>query len=181
MIRRRLQRWIPRPETVRANRSLRWLGPLLERPWLWQMSRRRVAAGVAIGVFFGFLIPIAQILFAAVAVVLMRANLPVAAVATLVTNPVTFAPVYVAAYYTGAAVLGVTADAQAAEALAQGGSWLDRAAEIGKPWAVGLVIFAVSGALLSWLAVNLLWIGSVRWRRWRSARRYRRRPEATRR
>ena len=70
MLRRRLQRWIPKPEAVRANPSLRWLGPLLDRPWLWQPSRRRIAGGAAIGVFFAFAIPVAQILLAAGAAVL---------------------------------------------------------------------------------------------------------------
>ncbi len=132
MLRRRLQRWIPRPETLRANPSLRWLGPLLERPWLWQLSRRRVAAGAAIGVFFGFLIPVAQIVLAAGAAILLRANLPVAAVSTLVTNPFTFAPVYVAAYHAGSAVLGETPDEKAAAALAEGaGSLLDSCLVLG--------------------------------------------------
>jgi uncharacterized protein (DUF2062 family) len=171
MLRRRLQRWIPRPETLRANPSLRWLGPLLERPWLWQLSRRRVAAGAAIGVFFGFLIPVAQIVLAAGAAILLRANLPVAAVSTLVTNPFTFAPVYVAAYHAGSAVLGETPDEKAAAALAEGaGSLLDKAADYGKPWAVGLGVFAVCGAAIAWVAVNVGWIAAVRWRRWRARR-----------
>jgi uncharacterized protein (DUF2062 family) len=179
MLRRRLQRWIPKPETVRANPSLRWLGPLLERPWLWQLSRRRVAAGAAIGIFFGFLIPVAQILLAAGAAILMRANLPVAAVSTLITNPFTFAPVYVAAYYTGSAVLGETPDEKAVAVLAEGaGSLLDKAADIGKPWAVGLVTFAVCGAAITWVVVNVGWIAAVRWRRWRGTRRAARGPPA---
>jgi uncharacterized protein (DUF2062 family) len=174
MLRKRLQRWIPSAESVRTNRSLRWLGPLLERPWLWQLSRRRVAAGAAIGVFFGFLTPIAQILFAAGAAIALRANLPVAAVSTLVTNPLTFAPVYVAAYYTGSALLGQNANPEAAAALAEGfdiGGLMSRAAEIGKPWFVGLIVFAVGGAALTWLAVQAAWIGAVRWQRWRGRRR----------
>jgi uncharacterized protein (DUF2062 family) len=172
-LRKRLQRWMPTPESVRSNRSLAFLGPLLGRPWLWNLSRRRVAAGAAIGVFFGFLIPIAQILVAAGAAVLLRANLPVAAVATLVTNPFTFAPVYVAAYYTGAAVLGESANPEVAASLAEGfdaSALLQRTTGILKPWFTGLVVFAVGGAAITWLVVNVVWIGAVRLRRRRSAR-----------
>ncbi len=175
MLRRRLQRWLPSPETLRDNRTLRWLGPVLARPQLWHLSRRRVATGAAIGVFFGFLIPVAQIAAAAAAAVLVRANLPVAAVATLVTNPFTFAPVYVAAYYTGAAILGQQVDEAAAETLAAGGSdvsWTARFADVGKPWLVGLVVFAVVGGALAWVAVHVAWIAGVRWRRWRTRRRH---------
>jgi putative intracellular protease/amidase len=82
--------------------------------------------------------------------------------------------VYVAAYYTGSAVLGETPDEKAAAVLAAGGggsdSLLDKAAEFGKPWAVGLLVFAVCGAALAWVVVNLGWIAAVRWRRWRGKR-----------
>ncbi|MEO7854360.1 MAG: DUF2062 domain-containing protein [Rubrivivax sp.] len=62
---------------------------MLRRPWLWQLNWRRVALGAGIGVFFGFLFPVLQITLAALCAVLLRANLPVAVVATLVTNPLT--------------------------------------------------------------------------------------------
>jgi len=175
MLRKRIQRWIPSADSVRGNRSLRWLGPLLERPWLWQLTRRRVAAGAAIGVFFGFLIPIAQILFAAGAAIALRANLPVAALTTLVTNPLTFAPIYVAAYYTGAMLLGQNVSPEAAAALAEGldvpGGLMSRAAEIGKPWFLGLIVFAIGGACIVYVTIQAVWIGAVKWQRWRGRRR----------
>lgn len=173
-LRKRLQRWMPTPESVRSNRSLAVLGPLLERPWLWNLSRRRVAAGAAIGVFFAFILPIAQILLAAGAAVLLRANLPVAALATLITNPFTFAPLYVAAYYTGAALLGETASAEVAASLASDfdpSSLLDRTTGVLKPWFTGLAVFATGGAVIAWVLVNVAWIAGVRWRRWRGTRR----------
>jgi len=172
-LRKRLQRWMPTPESVRSNRSLAFLGPLLERPWLWQLSRRRVAAGAAIGIFFGFVIPIAQILLAAGAAVLLRANLPVAAAATLITNPFTLAPLYVAAYYTGTAVLGEPANPQVVASLGEGfdpGVLLQRTSDLLKPWFTGLLVFAVGGAALAWVVINAVWIGAVRLRRRRAVR-----------
>lgn len=172
MLRRHIEQWLPSPDAVRANRSLRWLGPLLARPWLWQLSRRRVATGLAIGVFFAFLVPVAQMLLAAAAAILLRANLPVAIAATLITNPLTFAPIWVAAYQTGAALLGVRDDGRFAELLAGGFEWSTlgaRFAEVGTPWLLGLLVFAVVGAALAWVVVNLAWVGAVRRRRSRSA------------
>src|SRR4051794_35702085 len=89
---------IPSREHLQSNRWLRWLGPLLNDPRLWHMSRRGIALGLALGVFFGLLIPVAQIPVSAAAAVLLRANLPMAAASTFVTNPVTFGPVYYGAY-----------------------------------------------------------------------------------
>ncbi|MDX1375787.1 MAG: DUF2062 domain-containing protein [Burkholderiales bacterium] len=172
-MRKWLHKRLPKPEDVRANRSLRWLGPLLRRPWLWQLTRRRVALGAAIGVFFGFLIPVLQIALSAVFAILLRANLPVAAVSTLVSNPFTYAPIFVLAYRTGSAILGEKVDEAQLEALeqevqaedAQPMSWAQRAAAIGKPFFLGLFIFAAIGAVITWFAVNLLWILAVRLRR----------------
>lgn len=178
MVRKTLRHFLPSPDALRASRAVRWLGPLAARPWLWQLTRRRVAAGAAIGVFFGLLVPVAQILAAAVFALLLRANLPVAAVATLVSNPFTYAPIAVAAYHTGVAVLGagaapadrpppVPADAGAATANAD---WRERIVAAGKPLAVGLAVFAVAGAAIAWVAVNVAWVASVRLRQRRRTR-----------
>jgi uncharacterized protein (DUF2062 family) len=182
MIRSRLRRWLPSEEKLRAQRSLRWLGPLLRRPWLWHLSRRRVALGAAIGVFFGFLIPVLQIAAAAGIAVLLRANLPVAAAATLVSNPLTYVPIWIAAYRTGAALLGEPIDAAAARAQAEAlaeqldagdadaRTWSQRLLAIGKPLMLGLIVFAIAGATVTWFAVSLLWTLAVRWRRRRAGR-----------
>lgn len=177
-MRGKLKRWLPSEESLRANRSLRWLGPLLRRPWLWQLSRRRVAAGAAIGVFFGFLIPVLQIAFAAVLSILLRANLPVAAVATLVSNPFTYVPIFALAYQTGSALLGKPVDATQAQAVAEklesgesnARTWSERVLGIGKPLFLGLAVFAVVGAILTWFAVNLVWTLAVTLRRRRGYR-----------
>lgn len=177
-MRGKLKRWLPSEESLRANRSLRWLGPLLRRPWLWQLSRRRVAAGAAIGVFFGFLIPVLQIAFAAVLSILLRANLPVAAVATLVSNPFTYVPIFALAYRTGAALIGDPVDPAHAQAVAEkleagadnGRPWTERVLSIGKPLFLGLAVFAVIGAIVTWFAVNFVWTLAVTLRRRRGYR-----------
>jgi len=177
-MRKWLHRKLPTPEALQANRSLRWLGPLLRRPWLWQLTRRRIAMGAAIGVFFGFLIPVLQIAFSAAFAILLRANLPVAAVSTLVSNPFTYAPIAMLAYRTGSAILGERVKQAHLAALERESSeddqgpksWADRAAEIGKPLFLGLLIFAVVGGVATWVTVSLLWALGVRWRRRRRLR-----------
>ncbi len=169
---------IPTEDTIKAHPSLRWMGPLLRRPWLWQLNRRRVALGAGIGVFFGFLFPVLQIAAAALFAVLLRANLPVAVVATLVTNPLTYAPVFLAAYETGSALLGEPVAAVAAEQLADEAQslpaiepgWLSRAGAIGKPLLLGLAVFAVVGGLAAWTLVHVAWTLGVRTKRRRRLR-----------
>ena len=90
----KLRRHVPTREQIAHNRWLAWLRPWLQHPKLWHWSRRGVAMGVALGVFFGLLIPIAQIPLSVAAAVVMRANIPTAVASTLVSNPVTFGPIY---------------------------------------------------------------------------------------
>lgn len=151
-----LRKYLPSAEAVRNNASLRWLGPILERPWLWKANRHTIASGAAIGLFFGVATPIAQIPLAALAAILMRANLPVAALCTLISNPLTFVPIMILAYTVGAGVLGIPADAST-QAWATFNDWMQNAGEIASPLIVGMLILASVGALLAYLAVHLAW------------------------
>lgn len=180
------KKWLPEPETVRQNRWLRWLGPVLHHPRLWHFSRKGIALGLALGIFFGLLIPVAQIPVSATVAVLLRANLPMAVASTLVTNPVTFGPVYYGAYRLGKRILGEPAltEAQAVDLLKSAHaapdpeqSWTDRLAHwssklrtVGKPLIVGLSIIATVSGLAVYFLTSALWILKTRWTRRRRLR-----------
>jgi uncharacterized protein len=178
----RFKRLLPTPEAVRANRWLRWIGPALHHPRLWHMNRHGVALGMALGLFFGLLIPIAQIPLAGLSAVLLRANVPMAVASTLVTNPFTFGPVYYAAWRVGASIIGVPEGEAAPSLEAQGPSdpmatpsnasqeswWAQawrRITGVGKPLILGLAIFACAGGLLAYLLVSGAWHLKVRLQR----------------
>ena len=176
-MRRLIRRWLPSPSKVREGRSLRWLAPLLSRPWLWQIDRRGVALGAAVGVFFGFLIPIAQIPLSAIGVLILRANLPVAVVSTLVSNPLTYAPIFILAHRLGRNLLGEPNGNGEAAAVIEGGVWTSLG-ELGAPLFLGLAIFAVCGAIITWCLVQGVWLGGNAWRRRRVMRERRRRQRS---
>ncbi|HEY7804470.1 MAG TPA: DUF2062 domain-containing protein, partial [Orrella sp.] len=165
MVAKRVKKYLPASDKVSQHKMLRWLGPTLTKPSLWQINRRSIAMGLAIGVFWGFLIPVAQIVFAAIMAVFLRANLPMAIGSTLVTNPVTFAPVYFLAYQFGDFVLGksgpdVTEEmlaAQMGQISVTSAGWIDRIGDVAAPLFTGLVVFASVGAVLSYVVVSLLW------------------------
>lgn len=165
----RLRARVPTREQIAGNRWLGWLSPYLAHPKLWHWSRRGVALGVGIGVFFGLLIPVAQIPLAAAAAVVLRANLPAAAASTLVTNPVTFAPVYYAAYQIGAWVTGdpanITPPDPAAGSQNGDNGVLQRIAALGLPLIVGLAITATLAGLISYALISAGWYWHVRRKR----------------
>ena len=191
-LRSSFQRLIPTRDQLLASRFTRWMAPWLGQRKLWHLSRRGVAMGVAIGIFFGLLIPIAQIPVSAAAAIVLRANLPAAMGSTLITNPVTFGPIYYLAYRAGARVLGqpvrdaeaevdritqeAMADAQASGA-AKPTAW-QRIQALGKPLVVGLALFAVAGGLSAYAAVSLGWWLWVHYKRRYRPLGLRRRPSA---
>ncbi|MEO6031154.1 MAG: DUF2062 domain-containing protein [Burkholderiaceae bacterium] len=158
---------VPTRAQIHDNRWLSWLGPLLRRPRLWRWSRRGVALGVALGMFFGLLVPVAQIPLSVGAAVLLRANVPAAAVSTLVTNPLTFGPLYYAAFKLGHWVTGAPDTAapenpsndelEAAGLPKEEVRLWQRMASVGKPLLLGLAIIATVMGLLSYALVALAW------------------------
>ena len=87
--------WIQRnlPTREQMERS-KWIKPFANRVLrseLWRFTRRSVPRGVALGMIVGIIMPFAQILIAALLCLSVRANVPVAALTTFVTNPVTVA------------------------------------------------------------------------------------------
>lgn len=176
----RLKRLLPKPETIANNRWLRWLGPSLMHPRLWHMSRRGVATGAAIGVFFAFITPIAQIPLSAAVSVALRANIPTAIVATLVNTPPTFGPVYYAAWVVGSHVTGEKAKDGNKPSLLGGESapaeaskeertgwqkWVAKIAQIGRPLLIGTLIFSVVFSALAYVLVNGVWHWRVKTKR----------------
>lgn len=171
----RLRGLIPTRDEAGRGRALRWLGPLLDREWLWHLNRRTVATGAALGVFFGLIVPVAQMPFAAAGAILLRANLPAAALGTLVSNPFTVGPIYWLAHLAGSAILGSAGPGQSGTAIADGvettgvpatsADWIERIADVGAPLMVGLALFAASGALFAYVAVRVVWRLHVVWQR----------------
>jgi uncharacterized protein (DUF2062 family) len=161
-LREKLRQRLPTREQIHNNRWLAWLGPWLHQPKLWHWSRRGVALGVALGVFFGLLIPIAQIPLSVAAAVVLRANIPAAAASTLVTNPITFGPVYYGAYHLGAWVTGAdTAHVPVlVPTIAEDASLWARVTALGRPLLAGLAITAVLVGLTTYVLITLIW----RWR-----------------
>ncbi|MBG6072355.1 MULTISPECIES: DUF2062 domain-containing protein [unclassified Polaromonas] len=159
----RLRSALPCRESLAAHP---WLKPvahrLLDRQ-LWRAQHEAVARGVAIGIFWAFAVPVAQFALATLNCVWWRANIPVAAGMTLVTNPFTIGFWLWLAYRLGSLVL----DAPAPVPLADGAGMLAWLGSFGAPTILGMGIFAFGGALTGYLVAKLAWRMRVGFKRWR--------------
>lgn len=163
---------MPRRE---AFERIGWLRPIAHRillPELWRFHRRSVPRGVALGIVVGVMIPVAQTIFAAVFALPARANVPVAALTTFITNPLTTPPIWIAAYWIGGYMLrldALIAPRGTAPVESQASDWLLWLLRDAAPaTAAGLVVISVVGAMVGYV------IASCGWRLW-VARKWRRR------
>lgn len=108
---------------------------------------------MAIGLFFGVLLPIGQAIAAGALAVWVRANLPVAVAATFVSNPITTPPIVAGAYYLGAATLGVEPGGPTVEGL----TVLERSYAVAAPLAAGLAMLATAAGTAGFILVQAMW------------------------
>ena len=171
-----LTRHIPTRETIHEHRLLRPFAPHLTNPSLWRMTRRSVPRGVALGLFVGVIIPFMHTVIAALLAVPVRANVAVAAVFTLVVNPLTIPLMYFAAYRIGswelhhdAAVVNPAAAERFSGELSRLLFWVHHASG---PIALGILTIATVSAIVGYLAAALIWSlwSRSRWRHRREAR-----------
>lgn len=104
-MKRYFKRITPDKARLQKHKMLRPIAHWLANPKIWHFNRKAIALGVAIGFFFGSLPIAGQMLLAAIVAVMWRANMPMAIVATWISNPVSMPFFYTANYYFGAWLL----------------------------------------------------------------------------
>ncbi len=88
---RLIGRHAPTRDEMLRSRWLRPFGERIRHSELWRVTRRSVPRGVAIGLFVGIflMVPGVQVVGAALLSAPLRANIPVAAAMTFLSNPAT--------------------------------------------------------------------------------------------
>lgn len=173
----RFVRWVgrnmPTREGMEQNRFIKPFAARVLRSDLWRFTRRSVPRGVALGVLVGIIIPLGQIFFAALLALPVRANVPVAALTTFITNPFTTPLLWIAAYHVGVFILRIDATTfgqPVATALntPQVETWMEWLTGAASITAFGLVVIAVVAAAVGYVA------SAIGWRMWIAGKRKRR-------
>ena len=171
-MRKLLRKWtqssMPSREEMARNK---WLAPIAHRflsPELWRFTRRSVPRGVALGLFCAFIVPVGQIFLAAFMALPFRANVPLAALFTFITNPFTFPFWIVASNRLGSVLLSID---RAAGGLANEGVgsekwlWLAQFFQAAGITVFGFLVLAVVSSLLGWFISGFVWRQMVARRR----------------
>lgn len=150
---------MPTREQMGQNKYLQPIAHRFLSPELWRFTRRSVPRGVALGLFAAFIVPLGQIFLAAFLALPARANVPLAAAVTFITNPFTFPFWVVVANKTGASVLNLNAavGADTAAELAEDGGALAGFFELAGLTAFGFVVLAVVGAAVGHVVAGFVW------------------------
>ena len=140
------------------------------------MNRRSVPRGVAVGLFVAVIIPFMHTIIAALVAIPARANVAVAAVFTLVVNPLTIPPMYYAAYRIGswelhhdARLVNPAAAERFSGELSRALFWIHHASA---PIALGILTLAAILAIIGYV------LAAVTWRFWARSRWQQRRQKA---
>ena len=132
---------------------------LLHDHRLWGIRRRTVVPAFALGLFIAFLPTPGHTLMGALAALAFRVNIPVAALATWVSNPLTMGPMYYAAYRLGRILLD-TPEKQFEFAMSW--DWLTHTfLTIWQPMLLGCLIFGCVLSVTGYIALDLLWRSSL--------------------
>lgn len=164
------QRNMPTREQMEQSRFIRPFAHRVLASELWRFTRRSVPRGVALGMIVGIIIPFAQILFAAFLSLSVRANVPVAALTTFITNPVTTPLIWAFSYKVGERLLYFdsmlhTNPIDSLLRVTDAWQLLIWLTAEGKVLALGLVVVAIVSAALSYVITSFAWSGWVRAKR----------------
>jgi uncharacterized protein (DUF2062 family) len=134
---------------------LRPFNYILAHPMYFATTRRGVSSGLWLGLFIGLLPIPGQTMIAVLGAIALRLNVPVAAIAVWISNPLTFVPIFYLSYKLGATLLNIPAEAFPDEFTWE---WLSsKLAVRWEPLFYGSFIIASSVASTAYVIVNLVW------------------------
>jgi len=170
----RLGRWVAKNTPTREDMARsRWTRPFARRSDLWRFTRRSVPRGVAVGLLVGIflMVPGLQIIGAALLSLPFRANIPIAAGMTFLSNPATTPFFLVAALVVGN-WLGFRADLDAFYALYGKGASFDEwtawlFSDAAPALVSGLFLISVACAIVGYVVAlfGWRWWTGTKWRR----------------
>ena len=154
-----IERFMPKPETLRNHKNLRMFGKLLHKPNLWSLNRRSAPAAFAVGLFVAWIPMPFQMVLAAALAIIFNCNLPISVALVWITNPITMPFMFYAAYMLGAKILNHPPQNFAFEAT---WAWIEASlSTIGPPFLLGCLVMGAIFSVVGFLLIKVLWKYSI--------------------
>ena len=126
---------------------------------LWGIRRKTVVPAFSLGLAIAFLPFPGHFLVAALAALALRVNIPVAALSTLIVNPLTVGPLFYFAYELGSVLLGIETGAFYFELSLD---WVRNVfTTVWLPLMLGCVLLGSAAAVIGFVGLDALWRYSV--------------------
>lgn len=155
MPRKLIKRFMPKPEKIRAQKSLGFMAAHMGEPSLWALTRNSVSGAFSVGLFVAFIPMPFQMLVAAALAVLLRINLPISVGLVWVSNPLTMPPLFYACYRLGAWLMSIPVSPHSSEGKLD---WvLTHFNQIWPPLLLGCFLVGTFLAITSNIGIRLLW------------------------
>ncbi|MGB3317690.1 DUF2062 domain-containing protein [Sphingopyxis granuli] len=169
-----IRRNSPSREELLESRFIKPFAHRVAHSHLWRFTRTSVPRGTALGLFVGifFLIPGVQILGVALLALPFRANIPIGAAMTFLSNPATTPFLIAASVWLGNSMFGLHANVATISIMvdegASAGAWVRWVLSDAAPALLaGLFVISVVSAVVGYLLAALFWDNWIRlrWRR----------------
>lgn len=169
-----IRRNSPTREELLASRFIKPFAHRVAHSHLWRFTRTSVRRGTALGLFVGifFLIPGVQILGVALLALPFRANIPIGAAMTFLSNPATTPFLIAASVWLGNHMFGLHADVSTFSVMvekgASAGEWVRWVLSDAAPALLaGLFVISVASAIVGYMLASVIWDNWIRlrWRR----------------
>ncbi|WMS88048.1 DUF2062 domain-containing protein [Pleionea litopenaei] len=155
MARKLIKKYLPDPAAVKNNRFLKIFGTAMHDPQLWHLTRYSVAHAFSLGIFCAFIPVPFQMVLAAGAAIIIRANLLLSVALVWITNPLTMPVIFGFAYYIGSLFFPESSDSFHFELSYE---WLANSlGAIWQPFLLGCLVCGVFFAILGHVAIRIFW------------------------
>lgn len=169
-----IRRNSPTREELLASRFIKPFAHRVAHSHLWRFTRASVPRGTALGLFVGIflLIPGVQIVGVALLALPFRANIPIGAAMTFLSNPATTPFIILASVWLGDRMFGLHANGATFSAMiehgASAGEWARWVFSDAAPALLsGLFVISAVSAIVGYLLATVVWDNWIRlrWRR----------------
>tara|TARA_B100000586_G_C20020437_1_gene388778 strand:+ start:108 stop:608 length:501 start_codon:yes stop_codon:yes gene_type:complete len=149
------KKYTPNRDDVKEYKMLNFLGSSLFHEDLWKFNRISFCRATVIGLFWGWMPMMFQMIPAAYCAVVFRANLPLSVAGVWISNPITMPAMMYFAYIFGNNILGLN---PIYNEFKLNSEWIISAlGNIWEPLLVGTLIIGVVSSVIGYFLMHISW------------------------